>query len=136
MASFIDSNVLIYAEASDSPKKQSIALALLRRLKLAGTGVISTQSLQEYVNVALRKMGLDANHVRKQLSAHEQFEVVQVTPEIIRGALDIHQTRSVSFYDALIVQAAIVAGCDTLYSEDLNAGEIIDGVKIDNPFKQ
>lgn len=136
MASFIDSSVLIYAEASDSPKKQSVALALLRQLKLAGTGVISTQSLQEYVNVALRKMGLDANHVRKQLSAHEQFEVVQVTPEIIRGALDIHQTRSVSFYDALIVQAAIVSGCDTLYSEDLNAGEIIDGVKIENPFKQ
>ena len=134
MASFIDSNVLIYAEASDEPKKQAVALALLRRLKLAGTGVISTQALQEFANVALRKMGLGANHVRKQLSAHEQFEVVQVTPEIIRGALDIHQTRSVSFYDALIVQAAITAGCDTLYSEDLNTGEVIDGVKINNPF--
>lgn len=134
VASFIDSNVLIYAEASDEPKKQAVALALLRRLKLAGTGVISTQALQEFANVALRKMGLGANHVRKQLSAHEQFEVVQVTPEIIRGALDIHQTRSVSFYDALIVQAAITAGCDTLYSEDLNTGEVIDGVKINNPF--
>ena len=134
VASFIDSNVLIYAEASDEPKKQAVALALLRRLKLAGTGVISTQALQEFANVALRKMGLGANHVRKQLSAHEQFEVVQVTPEIIRGALDIHQARSVSFYDALIVQAAITAGCDTLYSEDLNTGEVIDGVKINNPF--
>lgn len=134
MASFIDSNVLIYAEASDEPQKQTIALALLRRLKLSGEGVVSTQVLQEYANVALRKMGLDANHVRNQLGAHLQFEVVQVTPAIIQGALDVHQTRSLSFYDALIMQAAIVAGCDELVSEDLNAGEIINGVKIINPF--
>ena len=134
MASFIDSNVLIYAEASDEPKKQSIALALLRDLKLSGEGVISTQVLQEYANVALRKLGLDANHVRHQLGAHLQFEVVQVTPAIIQGALDLHQTRSLSFYDALIVQAASVAGCDELVSEDLNAGEVINGVKIVNPF--
>jgi predicted nucleic acid-binding protein len=134
VASFIDSNVLIYAEASDEPQKQTIALALLRRLKLSGEGVVSTQVLQEYANVALRKMGLDANHVRNQLGAHLQFEVVQVTPAIIQGALDVHQTRSLSFYDALIMQAAIVAGCDELVSEDLNAGEIINGVKIINPF--
>jgi predicted nucleic acid-binding protein len=134
VASFIDSNILVYAEASDEPVKQAAALALLRRLKLSDSGVISTQVLQEYANVALRKMHLAANHVRKQLGAHEQFEVVQVTPAIIHGALDLHQTRSLSFYDALIVQAASVAGCDTLYSEDLNAGEIINGVKIVNPF--
>lgn len=134
MASFIDSNILVYAEASDEPAKQSAALALLRRLKLSYSGVISTQVLQEFANVALRKMGLDANHVRKQLSAHQQFEVVQVTPAIIHGALDLHQTRSLSFYDAMIVQAACVAGCAVLYSEDLIEGEVINGVKIVNPF--
>jgi predicted nucleic acid-binding protein len=134
VASFIDTNILVYAEANDEPAKQSIALALLRRLKLDGGGVISTQVLQEFANVALRKMQLDANHVRKQLSAHQQFEVVQVTPAIIHGALDLHQTRSLSFFDALIVQAASVAGCDILYSEDLNTGEFINGVKIVNPF--
>ena len=134
MASFIDSNILVYAEANDEPVKQSTALALLRRLKLSDSGIISTQVLQEYANVALRKMQLDANHVRKQLSAHQQFEVVQVTPAIIHGALDLYQTRSLSFYDALIVQAASIAGCDTLYSEDLNTGEIINGVRIVNPF--
>ena len=134
MASFIDSNILVYAEANDEPVKQSTALALLRRLKLSDSGIISTQVLQEYANVALRKMQLDANHVRKQLSAHQQFEVVLVTPAIIHGALDLYQTRSLSFYDALIVQAASIAGCDTLYSEDLNTGEIINGVRIVNPF--
>ena len=89
---------------------------------------------QKFANVALAKMKLDAHHVRAQLVAHEQFEVVQITPRLIRGALDLHQTRSLSFYDALIVHAASIAGCDTLYSEDLNAGEIVDGVTIVNPF--
>ena len=134
MASFIDSNVLVYAEASDEPTKRRTALTLLRHLKLDGNGVISTQVLQEFANVALRKMGLDANHVRAQLRAHQQFEVVQVTPIIINAAVDLHQTRSLSFYDALIVQAAITSGCDTLFSEDLNTGEVINGVKIVNPF--
>jgi predicted nucleic acid-binding protein len=134
VASFIDSNVLVYAEASDAKIKQRISLALLRRLKLADDGVISTQVLQEYCNVCLRKMGLDASHLRSQLAVHLQFEVVQVTPAIIRDALDLHQTRSLSFYDALIVQAAITSGCNTLYSEDMNHGEIINGVKIVNPF--
>lgn len=134
MASFIDTNILVYAEANDEPAKQTAALALLRRLKLTDSGIRSTQVLQEFANVAIRKMHLDANHVRKQLSAHQQFELLQVTPAIIRGALDLHQTRSLSFFGALIVQAASAAGCDTLYTEDLNGGEIINGVKIVNPF--
>ncbi len=134
MASFIDSNILIYAEANDESAKQTVALALLRRLKLEEHGVLSTQVLQEYCNVGLRKLKLSVDHVRRQLRSHEQFEVVQVTPAIIQSALDLHQTRSLSFYDAMILQAAITSGCDTLYSEDLNAGEIVNGVKIINPF--
>jgi len=134
VASFIDSNILIYAEASDEPAKQGVALTLLRRLKLDGSGVISTQVLQEFANVALRKLRLNAHHVRLQLQAHQRFEVIQVTPNLIHAALDLHQTRSVSFYDALIVAAAHQAGCDTLYSEDLNTAEIMAGVKAVNPF--
>jgi predicted nucleic acid-binding protein len=134
VASFIDSKILIYAEANDAPDKQRQALALLRSLKVSGTGVISTQVLQEYCNVALRKLGLRSDHIRLQLRAHEQFEVVQITREIIHGALDLQQTRSLSFYDALIVQAAKISGCKQLYSENLNADEVINGVKIVNPF--
>jgi predicted nucleic acid-binding protein len=134
VASFIDSNILVYAEATDVPTKQAMALKLLRRLKLEEHGVISTQVLQEYCNVAIRKLRLNIEHVRSQLRSHEQFEVVQVTPAIIQSALDLHQTRSLSFYDAIILQAAITSGCDTLYSEDMQAGEIVNGVKIINPF--
>ena len=132
--SFIDTNVLVYAEASDAPVKQQAALVLLKQLYETGTGVLSTQVLQEYCNVAIKKLKLPARHIRAQLDLYEQFEVVQVTPAIIRAGLDLHQTRSVSFYDALILASAETAGCNVLFSEDMNTGEVMAGVRILNPF--
>ncbi|OGB66954.1 MAG: twitching motility protein PilT [Burkholderiales bacterium RIFOXYC12_FULL_60_6] len=132
--SFIDTNVLIYAEASDAPLKQQLALALVKRLYEDAQGVLSTQVLQEYCNVALKKLKLSAQHVRSQLEMYEQFEVIQVPPAIIHAGLDLHQTRSVSFFDAIILASAHTAGCGVLYSEDLNTGETMLGVRIVNPF--
>ena len=132
--SFIDTNVLIYAEASDAPAKQRTALDLLKRLYEEAQGVLSTQVLQEYCNVALKKLRLPVQHVRAQLDLYQQFEVIQVTPAIIHAGLDLHQTRSVAFYDAIIVASAQIAGCNVLWTEDLRAGEIVGGVRIVNPF--
>jgi predicted nucleic acid-binding protein len=132
--SFIDTNVLVYAEASDAPDKQQAALALLKQLYETGTGVLSTQVLQEYCNVAIKKLKLPVAHIRAQLDMYEQFEVVQITPAIIRAGLDLNQTRSVGFYDALIIASAQIAGCNVLFSEDLNTGEVIAGVHLLNPF--
>jgi predicted nucleic acid-binding protein len=132
--SFIDTNVLVYAEASDAPDKQQAALALLKQLYETGTGVLSTQVLQEYCNVAIKKLKLPVAHIRAQLDMYEQFEVVQITPAIIRTGLDLNQTRSVGFYDALIIASAQTAGCNVLFSEDLNTGEVIAGVHLLNPF--
>jgi len=95
--SFVDTNVLVYAEATDEPIKQLAALALLKRLYENNEGVLSTQVLQEYCNVALKKLKLPITHIRAQLDLYEQFEVVQVTPAIIRAGLDLQQIRSVSF---------------------------------------
>ena len=131
---FIDTNILVYAEASDEPAKQQAALALLKQLYETATGVLSTQVLQEYCNVALKKLKLSAGHIRAQLDLYEQFEIVQVTPAIIRAGLDLHQTRSLSFYDALIMASAQAASCNVLLSEDMNTGEIINGIRILNPF--
>ena len=69
--SFIDTNVLVYAEASDEPLKQQAALALLKRLYENNEGVLSTQVLQEYCNVALKKLGLSVPHIRAQLDLYE-----------------------------------------------------------------
>jgi predicted nucleic acid-binding protein len=132
--SFIDTNVLIYAQASDEPQKQLAALALLKNLYEENTGVLSTQVLQEYCNVALKKMKLPAHYVRTQLDLFEQFEVVQDTPAIIRAGLDLHQTRSVSFFDAIVLASAHASGCTVLWTEDMNANEVVNGVCIKNPF--
>ena len=105
--SFIDTSVLVYAEASDAPLKQRAALALLKGLYEDGLGVLSTQVLQEYCNVALNKLKLPAQYVRSQLDLYEQFEVVQVTPAIIHAGLDIHQTRNVSFFDAIVLATRV-----------------------------
>lgn len=133
--SFIDTNILIYAESRDAPAKQRGALALLGQLFESNTGVLSTQVLKEYCNVALKKLKLSPVHIRAQLEVYEQFEVVQVTPAIIRIGLDLHQTRSIAFYDALVVASAQTAGCTVLFSEDMNTGESVDGVRIVNPFR-
>lgn len=132
--SFIDTNILVYAEASDLPAKQRAALDLLKRLYEEASGVLSTQVLQEYCNVAIRKLRMPALQIRARLDFYEQFEIVQVTPLIVRAGLDLHQTRSLGFYDALIVASAQTAGCNVLYSEDLNTGEKMGPVRIANPF--
>jgi len=132
--SFIDTHILVYAEASDAPLKQRAALSLLKGLFDDGLGVLSTQVLQEYCNVALKKLKLSAAYVRSQLDFYEQFEVVQVTPAIIHAGLDLHKTRSVAFFDAIVLASAHAAGCDRLWTEDMNAGEMVNGVRIVNPF--
>ncbi len=131
---FIDTNILIYAEASDVPAKQLAALALLKQLFEGANGVLSTQVLQEYCNVALKKLKLPVQHVRAQLDMYAQFEVIQVTPAIIRVGLDLHQTRSLSFYDAIVVASAQTAGCGFLFTEDMSTGETVGTVRILNPF--
>lgn len=109
-------------------------MVLLRELFESASGVPSTQVLQEYCNVALKKLKLPPAYVRAQLDVYEQFEIVQVTPSIIRAALDLHQVRSVGFYDAIAMASAQTAGCKLLYSEDMNTGEIVGGVRLVNPF--
>lgn len=106
--------ILIYAEAGDAPAKQRAALALLKQLYEGMEGVLSTQVLQAYCNVALKKLKLPAQH--------------------IRAGLDLHQTRSIAFYDALIVASAQLAGCSVLFSEGMFIGETMVGVRIVNPF--
>ena len=132
---FIDTNILIYAEVGDQPAKKKIALALLKAHCLDASGVLSTQVLQEYCNVAIKKLKRSVQHVREQLAFYEQFDVVPMTPSIIRMGLDLHQTKSVSFYDSLILASAISAGCSVLLSEDMNSGEVVGGLTISNPFQ-
>jgi predicted nucleic acid-binding protein len=132
--SFFDTNVIVYADAADEPAKQRRAIHLIKTHRAAATAVLSTQVLQEYVNVALRKLRLPVPLIRERLGLYGRFDLVPATPEVIEGALALHVLHGTSFYDALILQAAIASGCSVLFSEDLQNGEVIGGVKIVNPF--
>lgn len=135
MRSFLDTNILVYADAGDEPVKQQRALSLIGEHRLARTGVISTQVLQEFANVALRKLSLPPPLVRERLDFYARLEVVFVTAALISDAVDLYASRGFSFYDALIVRAAVDSGCACLMSEDMQDGAIIGGVRIVNPFK-
>ena len=134
MRSLLDTNVLVYADASDEPVKQAQAIALVSALLRAGDAVISTQVLQEYVNVAVRKLRLPQGLIRERIAFYRRFEMVMTSPDLISDALDLHLLRGLSFYDALIVRAAVVGGCQRVLSEDLQNGAVVQGVRIENPF--
>lgn len=136
MRIFLDTNVLVYADAADEPAKQAIAIALIAQLRREGRGVLSTQVLQEYVNVAVRKLGLTPALVRERLAFYAGFDVVGNSAEMIQSALDLHVLHGMAFYDALIVQAAIEGGCAQLWSEDLQAGRLLGKLVIQNPFAE
>ncbi len=134
MRAFIDTNVLVYADAGDEPAKQATAIGLISELRRISSGVVSTQVLQEYANVALRKLRLPPALVRDRLRFYGGFDVVPTSPDMIQQALDLHIAHGMAVYDALIVQAAMSSGCRRLWSEDLQAGRIVGGLTIANPF--
>ena len=134
MRSLLDTHLLVYADAADEPAKQRRAIDLIHAHRSVGEAVLSTQALQEYVNVALRKLRLPPPLVRERLAFYSRFDLVPASPALISGALDLHLLHSLSFYDALVVQAAIVSGCKCLLSEDMQHGATIGGVRIVNPF--
>lgn len=136
MRSLLDTNILVYADAADDAVKQRHAIELITALRAAGTAVLSTQVLQEYVNVALRKLRLPHALIRERIAFYRRFDMVPASAELIAGALDLHVLHGLSFYDALIVRAAVVSGCQRLLSEDMQHGAIFGAVRIENPFAQ
>ena len=131
---FIDTNVLVYADSADEPRKQRIAIDLLRHLRFERLGVLSTQVLNEYIQLGLRKLGLPHGHIREQLHCYRQLDMATVTPDTIDMALDLHGKHALSYWDALIVASAHMAGCSVLITEDMGTGEVLAGVKLLNPF--
>ena len=134
MRSLLDTNVLVYADAVDEPARQRRAIEVIKGHRASGEAVLCTQVLQEYVNVALRKLGLPAPLIRERLAFYRRFEVVTTTPDLIAGAIDLHLSHSLSFYDALIVQAALASGCQCVMTEDMQSGARYGSVQIVNPF--
>ena len=131
---FLDTNVLVYAQDLDAPHKRERSRQLMAEVAASGNGVISTQVLQEYYVTATRKMGVAPLAAKSVVQSFRIFEVVQLSPDLVEQAIDRSVLSQLSFWDALIVAASAASGCTTIYSEDLNAGQMIGGVKVVNPF--
>jgi len=133
---FVDTNILVYAHDRSSGIKNQRAQLLIEELWNAGTGVLSTQVLQELCINLRRKAGnpLPVEEVRRLIREYSTWEVVTNTPASVLGALEIETRYKTSFWDALILQAAEDAGVSTLYSEDLASGQRYGSVRVVNPL--
>lgn len=134
---FIDTNVFIYQLEALDERKSAIAEQLIRDGIANGTACTSFQVIQETLNVVLRKAAipLDREAARSYLeTVLAPLFRVPATVDLYQRALDVQGRYRYSFYDSLIVAAALVAGCKRLYSEDLQHGQQIDGLTIHNPF--
>jgi len=127
---FIDSNVMIYAYFNQDEKKQRISKHLISQ-----NSVISTQVLQEIANTLRRKIKVDYSIIRLLLQECQQNSTLHInTSETIFSALDISERFGFSFYDSLIIAAALESKCTILYSEDMQHNQKIKNLTVKNPF--
>jgi predicted nucleic acid-binding protein len=133
---FVDTNILIYAHDVSDPAKQRRAVQLIDQLWDEKRGVLSTQVLQEMAVNARKSIRNPITFVqaRRLIEGLLAWEVVVNRPDSVLRAMEIEQRFQISFWDAMIVQAAQSAGCEILYSEDLSHGQEYDGVLVVNPF--
>lgn len=130
MKAFFDTNILVYAQERSGKAEQARAL-------LAAGGVVSVQVLNEFAAVSRRKFGKDWREIAEALEDARALvgPPIPLTLALHETALALARDRGASFYDALIVAAALEAGCDVLYSEDMQDGRVFGRLKIVNPFR-
>jgi len=134
---FVDTNILVYAHDTSAGAKHERAKALVEDLWSRRSGVVSTQVLQELCVNIRRKAGhpVDLRTAREILADYLSWEVITNTGESVLDALQLEEHYQISFWDALIVQAAEASGAAVLYSEDLSDGQIYRGVRVVNPLR-
>lgn len=134
---FLDTNIFVYAVDQGNRDKQKVADALIGNAIDRRSGVVSYQVVQEFLNVALKKFEVPFTAEQARLYIGAVFRPlfgVQPSLGLFSDALDIRSRHKLSWYDSLIVAAAVEAGCSLLYTEDLKHGTKLNGVLIQNPF--
>jgi predicted nucleic acid-binding protein len=133
---FVDTNILVYAYNLDEPKKRDVALQELEILWRTKAGVVSIQVLQEFYNTVTHKFAQRMSHAaaRDVIRAYSGWSVVSPDAALILAASELHERQSVSFWDALIVEAARRAGASRLLTEDLQHGRSFGALTVENPF--
>ena len=128
---FLDTNIVVYLYSGDEPEKQAAAFALIEE-----NPVVSTQVLSELANTLSRKFDLSFDVVAQSVAeVRDACTVIPVMPDTILQALALAQKYRYAYYDSLILAAALLAGCETLATEDMQHGQVIEGtLKIHCPF--
>ena len=133
---FLDTNILAYIFDFRDYNKQKQAKELFIRLVSENNCHISTQVLQELFNVMTKKLKYSKEETKTVICDMMNLSVHQLNNNDIKDAMNISLSAQFSIYDSLIIAAAKSEGCSIVYSEDLNDGQIVDGVKIVNPFAE
>ncbi len=133
---FVDTNVLVYAHDATAGDKHDRARVLLEELWHTREGCLSIQVLQEFFVTTTRKIPkpLAAPAAAQIVADLARWHVHAPAARDVVAAIDIHQRTEASFWDAMIIRSAQELGCRTLYSEDLNPGQVYAGVQVSNPF--
>lgn len=135
---FLDTNIFVYAIQPVSSHKSLIATKLISDGLDHGTAVVSYQVVQEFFNIAFRKFPRPMSSFEAEEFLNTVFRPLQTvhsSPALVVSALQIYGKHKLSWYDSLIVAAALQAECSTLYSEDMQDGRTIQNLKIENPFR-
>jgi predicted nucleic acid-binding protein len=134
--SFFDTNVLLYLFDNREPDKKAAAQELIQREVEADRASLSTQVLQEFYVNATRKLAfpLSPEVAGARVRDFSRLPLVQVDVPLILAAISRSQRMSFSLWDAMIVEAALKAGADRLLTEDLQHGQVIEGMRVENPF--
>ncbi|MBS4095442.1 MAG: PIN domain-containing protein [Sulfuricella sp.] len=129
---FLDTNILVYLYSADESEKRAAALELISQ----NNSTISTQVLSELANTLSRKFHLPYEVVAQAVSeVRSSCTVIPVMPETISQALSLANKYHYSYYDSLILAAALSEDCSTLFTEDMQHGQIIEAMlTIQNPF--
>ncbi len=133
---FVDTNVLLYAQDRRDDRRRGIAQDVLQQLWASGTGTLSTQVLQEFYDAGTRKLRLEPALARSVVAFYAAWPVVETTAQLIVSASLLHERHGFSFWDAMVVEAALLSRATTLLSEDLQHGRRIGTLEITNPFRQ
>lgn len=133
---FVDTNILIYAYDTSAGVKHERARALLEELWETRDGCLSVQVLQEFfVNVTKKiPKPLDPAVAKEIIADLSRWHIHVPAADDVLGAIGLHQRLVLSFWDAMVVRSAIEMACGVLYSEDLNHGQLYDGVRVENPL--
>lgn len=132
--SFFDTNILVYTDDADAPEKRERALELWHTHRVTGDAVISVQVLKEYYVATTRKLGVDPLLAIEKISLFQRADVVAQSADEVCESARLSLEHRISFWDALIVRAALAAHCTRLYSEDLQAGRRFADLTIVDPF--